>query len=161
MSFKKDLEVGKFAEKHVCDFFSKNNIKCKVDCGKYNLWDLEVDLNGKILTCEVKYDKMASSTGNLAVEFYNPKLGRPSGLFATEAKLWIFVLDDPLSIWTCGTIVLKNYFEKAKFVRIHTHAGDKNASIKLFEKEKILDDLFTQIDILNEEEVKKLMGNYL
>lgn len=44
-----------------------------------------------IKTVEVKRDYVVSTTGNLAVEYFNH--GKPSGISVTEAEWWGFLLD--------------------------------------------------------------------
>ncbi len=44
-----------------------------------------------IKTIEVKRDYVVSTTGNLAVEYFNH--GKPSGISVTEAEWWGFLLD--------------------------------------------------------------------
>lgn len=64
--FKYDLKVGRVAEKSLSDILSKKKV-------------------------EVKLDRWAQVTGNIAVEFENR--GKPSGILKTRADYWCFVIE--------------------------------------------------------------------
>jgi hypothetical protein len=64
--FKYDLKVGKLAEKNLSRLLSGKNI-------------------------EVKLDRWAQLTGNIAVEFSNR--GKPSGIETTRADFWCYVVE--------------------------------------------------------------------
>jgi hypothetical protein len=75
---------------------------------------------------EVKTDRIAHITGNVAVE-YKYK-GRPSGISTTEADYWAFLLYDMTTIIMVPTEKLKAIArEKYKQDQI-TLGGDENAS---------------------------------
>jgi hypothetical protein len=75
---------------------------------------------------EVKTDRIAHITGNVAVE-YRYK-GRPSGISTTEADYWAFLLYDMTTIIMVPTDKLKAIArEKYKQDQI-TLGGDENAS---------------------------------
>ncbi|MBN2661562.1 MAG: hypothetical protein JXR54_09875 [Tannerellaceae bacterium] len=64
--FKYDLKVGNVAEKKLSEILSKKKI-------------------------EVKIDRWAQVTGNIAVEFESR--GKPSGITTTKADYWCFVIE--------------------------------------------------------------------
>ena len=75
---------------------------------------------------EVKTDRIAHITGNVAVE-YKYK-GRPSGIATTEADYWAFLLYDMTTIIMVPTDKLKHIArQKYKQDQI-TLGGDENAS---------------------------------
>ena len=75
---------------------------------------------------EVKTDRIAHITGNVAVE-YRYK-GRPSGISTTEADYWAFLLYDMTTIIMVPTDKLKAIArEKYKQDQV-TLGGDENAS---------------------------------
>lgn len=82
---------------------------------------------------EVKFDKMSDKTGNLAIEFFNPKLNRDSGLSATTADVWFYVFPDG-TIWWAYTKELKEFIENNKPAKTFKGGGDKNADLYLYRK---------------------------
>lgn len=64
--FKYDLKIGKLAEKSLSEILSNKKV-------------------------EVKLDRWAQITGNVAVEFENR--GKPSGILKTKADFWCFVIE--------------------------------------------------------------------
>ena len=75
---------------------------------------------------EVKTDRMAHKTGNIAVEYQYK--GYPSGISKTEADYWAFVLNENKIVLLIQTEELKRigreYFKKGKVV----NGGDDNNS---------------------------------
>jgi hypothetical protein len=96
-------------------------------------------------TSEVKFDLYAARSGNIAIEFYNPKKGKPSGIGITKADLWFQVIP-PLNVWVTTVKRLKQYLEEKKPHKIVSCGGDDNASLFLYRKEKIFADIFQRID---------------
>lgn len=89
MPFLEDLRYGKKYEELALqyidyDTYSFNNTK---------EYDIEICFKGAFIRYEVKRDRLADKTGNVAIEFnYN---NRDSGLNSTTADYWIlFVKDD-------------------------------------------------------------------
>lgn len=75
---------------------------------------------------EVKTDRIAHITGNVAVEYRYR--GRPSGIATTEADYWAFILYDMTTIIMVPTDKLKSIArQKYKQDQI-TLGGDENAS---------------------------------
>jgi hypothetical protein len=75
---------------------------------------------------EVKTDRIAHITGNVAVEYRYR--GRPSGIATTEADYWAFILYDMTTIIMVPTDKLKAIArQKYKQDQI-TLGGDENAS---------------------------------
>lgn len=75
---------------------------------------------------EVKTDRIAHITGNVAVEYRYR--GRPSGIATTEADYWAFILYDMTTIIMVPTDKLKTIArEKYRQDQI-TLGGDENAS---------------------------------
>lgn len=81
---------------------------------------------------EIKYDRKVCLTGNVAVEYHNPRTGKATGLFSTLSDCWVYVLDCPSGCWLVGVAELKDYFLHGKAVRDVVRAGDGNASVRLF-----------------------------
>ncbi len=116
MSFTHDLLQGMEKEEHVRNFFAQWLPVSLVE-KKERGYDFLV-----LGAVEVKYDRQALKTGNIAVEFEYRK--KPSGLNATHATNWVFVTDE--GAWIVPTGVLREHTIVHQFP-IKT-GGDKKAS---------------------------------
>ena len=98
--------------------------------------DLEYGVNGENLVLkifdgskkvEVKTDRMAHKTGNIAVEYECG--GKPSGISKTEADYWAFIIKNGAYILIVRTDYLKkiarHWYMQGKVVA----GGDDNASM--------------------------------
>lgn len=102
-----------------------------------NNWDIDLDygnagesvilsiLNGA-KKIEVKTDRMAHKTGNIAVEFRYK--GNPSGISKTEAHYWAFVLFDGGLIYFIETNRLKEIARICYMNNGFVKGGDNNMS---------------------------------
>lgn len=111
-----------------------NNSKDKQTLKEY---DLTVSIGQTIFTAEAKFDQMEATTGNIAVEYYNTKKGEPSGIDATKADIWAFILQRPQSVWVCRTADLKSYKDTVRPFKDIACGGDDNAAIKVYRREEI------------------------
>lgn len=75
---------------------------------------------------EVKTDRIAHITGNVAVEYRYR--GRPSGIATTEAEYWAFLLYDMTTIIMVPTEKLKQIARERYLADQITLGGDDNAS---------------------------------
>ena len=98
------------------------------------------------------------TTGNIAIEIYNPKSGKPSGLTATKATLWCQVLQD--SVWITSVKALRKFCEETPPFKMFSSAGDGNAAILLYRTEDILT-IFERIDECNSEQLQALINQQL
>lgn len=89
-----------------------------------------------LLTFEVKHDKMASKTGNVAVEHHNSKQDKPSGIMATQAHLWCHKINGV--IWVCSVSKLKEFMETTKPLKKIIGGGDKNSNMYIFKIEQFI-----------------------
>lgn len=152
MGFCKDKRSGDLAESLVTEklkahgfIVEKNKSKNKVELSK---WDLKAIKNSQTTTFEVKYDIMAKRTGNLAIEYYNPKKCENSGVLATEAEYWIIVLlneDMSNTAYIIRVADLLKYFHDNKGRDVF--GGDDNSCMRLFKK----DDILSLFEEFNEE----------
>lgn len=173
MAVKDDIKVGKIAENFVVKVLSDGGIQADPNPEKKNRkimqqWDLSIatpnSLHQTHVFIEAKFDKMATKTGNLAIEYYNPKQAKYSGIMATRADLWALVLtgeNNELQLWICKAEKLKEYFKNEKCHRDVACGGDNNSSMKLYKKDVLLSAIFTRIDNIKPEELKKVINNVL
>lgn len=141
------VDDGNTGEKIVMEIMVKKGFKCEKSDGKlYH----DLMLNDDFI--EVKYDKMSKKTGNMAIEYWNSKQDKPSGITSTLAKFWAHIVFDK------GTNVMKVYMAEVSKLRewIAKHAplkkikggGDDNADLLIYKTDIIFGekDLFERID---------------
>lgn len=95
----------------------------------FQAFDLMGECRGRAFTLEVKYDVLATRTGNLAIEFFNTRQGRNSGILATKADLWVVVIGGPPQPYVATVPSLLAYFHAAD--GRYVQGGDDNSEMKL------------------------------
>ena len=164
MGFVSDRIKGEHAEDSVSKILScKWDIRKASDLkyGAFPDWDLvasQQETGYEVFTVEVKYDEMEEKTGNIAIEIYNPRSGKPSGLTATKAILWCHALKD--SVWITSVDMLKKFCEETPPFKMFSSAGDGNAAILLYKRDDILE-IFERIDECPKEEVAEKIHSLL
>lgn len=143
MGVLRDLEIGESAEKKIIDLYNRcgyPSIKNK-DSNERSYYDIISDYNKGhgTFTTEVKHDLYANKSGNIAIETFNPKTGKDSGLSITRADLWVHITDIP---YITSVKKLKRYVEENKPFRIISCGGDDNATLYLYRADIILDAIF-------------------
>lgn len=147
-------DIGKNGELYVRDIFQKcgfsaelNNIYEK----RYD-YDISVDIDGTEFTIEVKYDILALKYGNLAIEVRNCKSNKPSGIYSTQADIWVHLLtekDCSILAYAIPTKKLINFVENTIPLKATTKSGDKNSNLMVYKKEIILPE-FTRFDYIED-----------
>ena len=140
--FKRDLATGRKAEEVVASLYQQCGLTTSFcDNSDYDILVKELEI-----TLEVKFDKMASKTGNMAIEVRNTSLNKPSGLYVTKADIWVCVLEDG-SVHIIKVDKLKQILSTTKPKKVIKRAGDNNAHIVLYPLTTLLP-CFTRIDHL-------------
>ena len=160
MSIAKSNKLGKEGENLVVAVLKRCGFEAEIntDLTKKHDYDLVCKLDKKKFTIEVKFDFLAQKTSNLAIEYYNDKSDKPSGLTSTKADLWAHVIldcDNP-TVWITSVRRLKEFVENKTPWKIITGGGDNNASLYLYKDELILT-IFKKICTCPEEDVKKFI----
>jgi hypothetical protein len=147
--------VGDNAEYLVNEMFLSCGFKSKISQEKTDKHDIVTKVSNNLsFTTEVKYDEMEATTGNVAIEVYNTTLNKPSGIRATQAFFWIFVLADK-SIWITTVASLREYINTHQPLRKIENCGDGNATILLYDSSVILPNIFVRIDKLDPKKIHK------
>lgn len=162
MAFRHTIGAGRFGEAYIQKLLEKSHLSCEPNPERSNKakmieWDLKVNLNGRPVLIETKFDQMEAKTGNIAIEYYNTKQGKPSGIAATKSDLWAVVLQNPLTAWLANTQVLLHYFKTTKCLRDIACGGDDNAAMKLYARDSILEAVFHRIDDLSSADLVSLL----
>lgn len=159
MAFIQDHRDGRQAEDYILYLLRSGGMKatrCKDRADECK--DLEVVVDGRWLSVEVKFDKMAAKTGNLAIEYYKPIKKSDSGLAATTADLWVYVLRYPLSAYIIPVQELKQFVSNTNPAKIMERVGDGNASILLYKLDVILPHFYSLSETSSKER-KNLLRN--
>lgn len=141
--FLNSLKQGNNGEQLVVDLFNLNGYTCVKNEGKKVEYDYTVTKLGSY-KLEVKSDYMATQTGNIAIEYFNSKLNKPSGITATLADFWVHVLFNPSQIYIIRPAKLKQFIDEVAPLKTVIAGGDKNSSMVLYDKDVILP-IFTDI----------------
>jgi hypothetical protein len=143
--FLHDLARGGRAETLVAHLFVEAGFPSGADKTARSKWDLKSEYDKHHITTEVKYDEYEHKSGNVAIEVFNPRLGKPSGITITKAFFWAHVLKDG-AVWLTPVTKLKTYLDNHAPGRIIDVGGDKNATLWLYPSTSILPDAFTRVD---------------
>ena len=135
MAFKRDLQVGKAGESLARKKMESLGIKTADADGREADFYIVID-NYKKFSCEVKYDLYAEKSGNLAIEYFNTKICKPSGIDSTLCHFWIHVLS-PDEVYFSTVENLKKFVKSTKPFRDITSGGDQNSAMFLYRKETI------------------------
>lgn len=93
--FEKDLMYSQFYEIELLKHITYDRFEQAPSDKAFYLWDIKIIKDGKETTYEVKTDKRALETGNIAIEYHNR--GRDSGIKKSKAKYWAHYCIDPIS----------------------------------------------------------------
>jgi hypothetical protein len=162
MSIQRDLLIGKQAEQRLVTLLEKASFSCNID-NKYE-WDIsatkklrKTTLREAVtlsLTFEVKCDLMAAKTGNIAIEFYNTRSVKASGIDGTKADFWVHITD---AMYIIETNQLKSLIKSVKPKRIITSGGDGNASLYLYPT-SFLDENFRNLEKMSVKEINSYLN---
>lgn len=133
-TFYSDLKEGQKTENIIYYLLKKNNhnIQKNTSNDYQTLKEYDLILNNSI-KIEVKYDKMASITGNLALE-YNCS-NKLSGILSTKSQIWVYRIKNQLLFF--NTKDLKHAFNSKQYFRT-VNGGDSNrAKLALFKLNEI------------------------
>lgn len=158
-----DIKIGEAGEKLIISLLHKAKVKAdkNEDKKKRSDFDIECGLphGGRTFTIESKYDLYASKSGNIAIEIYNPKTGKPSGLTITKADLWCHIVDNEIY---CTTVAqLKDFVDNNTPVKMVTAGGDDNATLLLFRIDDIIPQIFMRLDNLGKQELLDTLAEFL
>jgi len=157
MSIKRDFERGTKGENMVSRLLGMAGVPCwsvATEAGSSHDLEFSFCSTSEVFTIEVKNDEMAERTGNLAIEVWNSYRNEPSGLTATKADLWVQIVGD--AVYVANVAELRAWVDaNGHTARYISRAGNRNATILLFNAYTILEAVFSRIDGLDS---RTLMG---
>ncbi len=141
---RKDMAVGAVAETRVVNLLRALQYDARLNTDKSQRWYYDIEVGSPpTFTLEVKHDIYAHRSGNIAIETFNPKSAKNSGIMITESKLWCHVID---KIYVARTSELLNYVNTVTPKRIIPAGGDGNATLYLYERDTIVAAVFRELD---------------
>jgi len=95
-NFYKDLLFGQSYEKEALKYFKFKEFK--ISEGNFKPYDIELIVkDDKKMFIEVKCDRMAHRTGNIAIEYECNNI--PSGINTTQAHKWIYFIEESKEVF--------------------------------------------------------------
>lgn len=163
-TFVRDLRLGNKGQQITIALYDKCGLSSTIVDNKgpnRSLWDIETTgSNIRSFTTEVKFDAYEARSGNIAIETFNPRSGKPSGLGITGAFFWSHVLSDN-SVWLTRVSDLKQFVEVTPPKKTVSCGGDDNATLLLYANSIILNGVFTRVDLLTGNELFKFLEEKL
>lgn len=153
----KDLLIGQEGENKVSKILVDAGwtILPTLDKKQRSFYDIEASKGKVRILVEVKNDKYAAISGNIAIEIFNTKSNKPSGINITKSCIWAVILDN--EIWFASTIQLKKFIKDAIPHKSVNNGGDKNAALLIYRKDHILPKIFHRVDDIVTDELNKLI----
>lgn len=159
-NFLRSLSAGNKAEAMLQTIFATHGVQTEQTTGKEQ-YDILAKLPSQEVKLEVKYDIRCARSGNIAIEFYNPKSGRPSGIGSTIADLWVHIITKPLSVYITSVPLLKAYVSSIPPHRLVDCGGDDNSSMYLYKAPAIFGHIFHRIDESPKDEFLQIVSSLL
>lgn len=134
MNFKKDLAFGESYEMELLKYIPYDTYNKPQ--GKFKDYDLEIKLNDKSTFYEVKADRMAYKTGNIAIEY--ECFDKPSGIETTKADYYTyFVLNNnDYDLYIIPVRKIKSKIRKELYKRIVKGGDYQKSKLYLFDLNK-------------------------
>lgn len=137
--FEKDLKTGHLYEQRSLLYLEYDEYKIME--GYFKEYDIEIIKNNEIIKIEVKSDKQAALTGNLAIEYECNN--KKSGIASSTADFYIYfiVFDNYEEVFKIPLDELKKIVKKCK----KTTGGDGNRSKMYLLPKKIVENYLIKI----------------
>lgn len=160
MNIQRDLAIGAQAEKRVITLLEHFGFKSELNTTRKKLsqYDILSKQDASTFTSEVKWDIYAQRSGNIALEIFNPKANKASGLYITQADLWFHIVEH---VYVTSVKKLKKYVDTYQVHRYIECGGDQNATLLLYKSEHLLETVFERIDNLSKLDGEKVITTTL
>lgn len=144
----KSLKQGKEVEFELIEFLKSIGIETVDENTVYSdrySHDVSCSNGASTLKFEVKHDVMATKTGNIAIEFWNSKQNKPSGISSTLADIWAHKFNGVIHLISVAK--LKDLTTKIIPDKTVTLGGDKNSAMYIYKIERIQNEMVPINDI--------------
>ena len=124
--FNEDIIIGEAGEQIIVNDLTKMGAKF-IQFNKDNKYDLSMNVNGEIITYEIKTDvfiRPENDTMNMFIE--KECRGKSSGIEVTQAKWFVTYFKHIHEVWYIKTETLKELIAKNNF-KITSNSGDHNS----------------------------------
>jgi hypothetical protein len=111
MTFYEDRAMGEQYQTKLLDLIEHDSYE--IAKGVFKAWDVKIVYQGETVTFEVKADRRAAVTKNLAIEYACN--GVPSGIAATEADYWVYFIDGTNKYYLIQTDVIRAAIAAQKY----------------------------------------------
>jgi hypothetical protein len=128
MTFFQDLQLGEIYQKRFLYLYQYDT--CEIAKGCFKDWDIKMTYEGTTIYVEVKYDRRAETSGNLAIEFECS--GKPSGVATTKADYWCHFVKGSPFYYMIPIEDLKKAIEEKKYTRTVRGGDGWRANMYLF-----------------------------
>ena len=154
MGFLNDKDKGVHGEDLVLEVLKSFGLTAGLNphTSRIKLAEYDIEVDNPAFTIEVKNDLYATRSGNIAIEFYNPKSGTESGLYNTKADVWAHIVNN--EVYFISVSDLLDYISANKPFKTIDCGGDDNASLFLY-KTDILDEVFVNMTRLDRKKALK------
>lgn len=130
-TFRQDLALGEFWELEAVKKMSPDTY-LKME-GKFSYFDYITVKDNVITLIEVKSDRWASKTGNIAIECISS--GKASGIQLTQAHYWMYVvIDKEPEFYKIPVPILKDLIQRQEYSEIKAVAENGKNICYLFDK---------------------------
>jgi len=130
-NFLLDRSIGKKGELFVCAELTNCGFYCELVTGRNLDYDIVGKYRNTIFFIEVKNDRKATFTGNIAIEFYNANKGTESGISATKSDYWAHIVGGKL--YLIKSSKLRQLIKDLKPLKI-IEGGDNNSMLYIYEQ---------------------------
>jgi hypothetical protein len=130
-TFKEDLQFGKKYEILFMQYIQYDDYKFSKGLNKH--YDIKIILNNCRIKYEIKADRLAYKTGNIAIEYMCNH--QPSGITATRSKYYgIFIIkdDDTYDLYIIPTKIIKQLIMDKLYWKDIGGGYDYRAQLYLF-----------------------------
>jgi hypothetical protein len=135
MSFRADLELGEEYQRRFTYLIEWD--ECKIAQGNFKDWDIAIKHKGEDIFFEVKCDRRALTSGNLAIEFMCN--GVPSGVSATKADYWIHFVKGEPTYYMIPIEELRLMIQNKRYDRIVRGGDGYRSEMYLFQRSEFSD----------------------
>lgn len=138
MGFVEDEEFGDSGEQLALSYLEYDTYQ-RAPKRRFKDWDFWVESNGIREFWEVKYDRYTHKSGNIVIEFESS--GEISGIAATKADKWMYILNGEPTIFMIPVTDLKQMIAEKRYDSIRRIAEYGKNKAYFFNR-----DLFTEYE---------------
>jgi hypothetical protein len=125
MTIDSKYSTADFLQVVIARHYAREHGASVVSVGNAPKWDIKFN-DGT--TLEIKCDTIAARTGNAAIEFWNARREKPTGILETEAEYWLHCIPEGDAL-KCFLIETKRLLKLCLECGMVRTGGDYDASV--------------------------------